>query len=179
MGKIFVGVLIGAALVAVILGGYGLVNAQSQVPQFQQGGPGYGMMGGGYGRMGGANGMMGGGYGMMGQGYANGQTGPMHDLMIAAWADKLGLSVDDLNQRLTDGETMYDIAISTGLTAEEFQAASVEIHATVLDEAVAQGLITQEQADWMKSRAGRMGAGGCGGGAGRGRWGNAAPQTNP
>lgn len=175
MSKIFVGVLIGAVLVGAVLGVFGLVNAQSPVTPFQQGQqPGYGMMGGG-------NGMMGGrGAGMMGQGYVAGQTGPMHDLMIAAWADQLGLSVEDLNLRLTDGETMYDIAISTGMTAEEFQAARVEIHAAVLDEAVAQGLITQEQADWMKSRGARMGAGGCGGGTTtRGRWGNAAPQTNP
>jgi hypothetical protein len=174
MGKIFVGILIGAVLVGAVLGVFGLVNAQSPVNPFQQGQqPGYGMMGNG-------NGMMGGrGAGMMGQAYAAGQTGPMHDLMIAAWADELDLGVDEISQRITDGETLYDIALSTGMTAEAFQAARVEIHAAVLEQAVAQGLITQEQADWMQSRGARMGAGGCAGGMRQGRWGNVAPQVNP
>ncbi len=169
MGKIFAGVLIGVALVGVVLGVYGLVNAQAPITTPQQG---YGMMGGGYGMMGGGRGA-----GMMGWVSDGSQPGPMNDLMIAAWAEKLDLGVDVIEQRLADGETMYDIAIATGLTAEEFQTARVEIHTAVLDEAVAQGLITQEQADWMKTRG--AGAGGCMGGAGRGRWGNAAPQTNP
>ena len=140
MGKIFVGVLIGAALVGAVLGVFGLVNAQGPVAPLVEGQqPGYGMMG--QGRMGGR------GAGMMGQAYAGTQDGPMHDLMIEAWAGKLGLGVDELNERIADGETLYDIAISTGMTAEEFQAARVEIHAVVLDQAVEEGLITQEQAD--------------------------------
>lgn len=127
----------------------------------------------GQGRMGGR------GAGMMGQAYAGTQDGPMHDLMIEAWAGKLGLGVDELNERIADGETLYDIALSTGMTAEEFQAARVEIHAEVLEQAVAQGLITQEQADWMQSRGARMGGAGCAGGMRQGRWGNVAPQVNP
>mgnify|MGYP001386823187 CR=1 FL=1 len=115
----------------------------------------------------------------MGQAYAGTQQGPMHDLMIDAWSEKLSLSVDELNQRIADGETLYEIAVSTGMTAEEFQAARVEIHAAVLEQAVAQGLITQEQADWMQSRGARMGGAGCTGGMRQGRWGSAAPQVNP
>ncbi len=168
MGKIFVGVLIGAALVGAVLGIFGLVNAQGPVAPLQGGQqPGFGMMG--QGRMGGR------GAGMMGQAYAGTQEGPMHDLMIAAWAEKLGLEVDEINQRIANGETMYDIAISTGMTVEAFQAARVEVHAAVLEQAVAQGLITQEQADWMQSRGARMGAAGCAGGMRQGRWGNAVP----
>ncbi len=171
MGKIFVGVLIGAALVGAVLGVFGLVNAQGPVAPLVEGQqPGYGMMG--QGRMGGRG-------GMMGQAYAGTQEGPMHDLMIEAWSAKLGLGIDELNQRIVDGETMYEIAISTGMTAEEFQAARVEIHAAVLEQAVAQGLITQEQADWMQSRGARMGGAGCAGGMRQGSWGSTAPQVNP
>lgn len=171
MGKIWLGVLIGVVLVGAVAGVYGLVSAQAPVTPLQQGQqPGYGMMGNGYGMMGGR------GAGRMGWA-GDDQPGPMHDLMIEAWAEKLGLSTDAIDERLDGGETMYDIALSQGLTAEEFQTARQEIHSAVLDQAVAQGLITQEQADWMKSRTGFMGAGGCLGG-GRGRWGN-APQINP
>ncbi len=173
MGKILVGVLIGAVLVGAVLGVYGLVNAQTPTPPSQEDQQSF------YGRMGDGLGMMGGGRGAGRMGWADDdQTGPMHDLMVAAWAEKLGLSVDTIDQRLEAGETMSDIAVSQGLSADEFQAAWVEIHTSVLDEAVAQGLITQAQADWMKNRTGFMGAGGCLGNAGRGRWGN-APQTNP
>ena len=46
MGKIFVGVLIGAVLVGAVLGVFGLVNAQGPVAPLQEGQqPGYGMMG--------------------------------------------------------------------------------------------------------------------------------------
>lgn len=171
MSKIFAGVLIGAALVGAVLGVFGLVNAQAPVATQQGQQPGYGMMA--Y-----SDGRMGRGGGMMGRAAEDGEIGPMHDLMIAAWAEELDLSVEDIEARLANGETLYDIALSQGLTVEEFQAARVEIHATVLDEAVAQGLITQEQADWMKSRGARMGAGTCTGGAVRGRRGSAL-QTNP
>ena len=69
------------------------------------------------------------------------QDGLLHDAMIAAFADELGLSVDEINTRLEAGETMADIAISTGLT---------------LDQALADGILTEEQAEWLKSRgAGR------------------------
>lgn len=165
MSKIFAGVLIGIALVGVVLGVTGWVNAQGP-QQGQQPGYGTGMMGGR-------------GAGMMGRVDDGDQTGPMHDLMLAAWADRLGLSVEDIEEKLATGETLYDIATAQGLTWDEFQTARVEIHAAVLDAAVEQGLITQEQADWMKTRGARMGAGGCAGYGGRGRWGAVTPQTNP
>jgi hypothetical protein len=171
MGKIFAGVLIGIALVGAVLGVSGLVNAQAP-EQAQQFGYVDGMMGGrGGGRMGWNDGLD--------------QTGPLHDLMISEWADKLGLSEDVIDQRLADGESLYDIAVSTGMTADEFLAARVEIHTAILDEAVAQGLMTQEQANWMNTRSGRMGLMDCTGtGAGTtagrfGRGNNSTLQTNP
>ena len=94
-----------------------------------------------------------------GHGMMNGQ-GVMHTFMVTEFARKLDLNVNDINTRLAAGETMYDIALSAGVTAEEFPAIMTEVRTAALDAAVAANVITQEQADWMKSH--NMGAGGMG-----------------
>jgi len=86
----------------------------------------------------------------------NGQ-GPLHTFMVVEWAKKLDLNVNDINTRLAAGESMYDIALSAGVTAEEFPVVMTEVRTAALDAAVAANVITQEQADWMKSH---MGSGG-------------------
>ena len=138
------------------------------------------------------------------QGPVPGGRGPMaqngggylHTYMVTAFAEKLGLKVDDVNTRLAAGETMYDIAIADGVKAEDFAALMVDVRTKALDAAVKDGVVTQEQADWMKSRGfGRGGMGsnygngtgtcpmgngtglGRGGGMMRGGWQN--QQTNP
>ncbi len=84
------------------------------------------------------------------------QDGLLHDAMIAAFAEALDLTVDELNKRLEAGETMADIALSTGLTLEDFRDLMVEVRTQVYDQAVADGILTEEQAEWLKSRgAGR------------------------
>jgi hypothetical protein len=122
---------------------------------------------------------------------------PLHTYMVTALAGKLGLSVDDINTRLAAGETMYDIALADGVKADDFPALMVEVRTKSLNAAVKAGAITQEQADWMKSRGFSqggmmngygngtgscpMGGGSFGPGAGRGGmmrgWQN--QQTNP
>jgi hypothetical protein len=91
--------------------------------------------------------------------------GPLHTFMTIEFARKLDLNVNDINTRLAAGETMYDIALSAGVTAEEFPAVMTEVRAAALDAAVAANVITQEQADWMKSRGyghgGMNGTGNC------------------
>lgn len=131
-----------------------------------------------------------GGWGGMMQ---NGQ-GVLHTYIVNAFAEKLDLTVEDINTRLAAGETMSDIAASTGIKAEDFPALMLEVRSDALDAAVAAGVITQEQADWMLSRGfgrGGMGNGTCtgdgaqngaqGGGHGmmglNGRWSN--PKINP
>lgn len=136
-------------------------------------------------------------YGGRGPMMQDGQ-GPLHTFMVTEFAKKLDLNVNDINTRLAAGETMYDIAISAGVTAEEFPSVMTEVRSAALDAAVAANVVTQEQADWMNSRGfGRGGgmhgngtcdgtgprgqAGGYGrgmmGGYGRGGWQN--QQTNP
>ena len=94
-----------------------------------------------------------------GQMMNNGASGPMHTFMTIEFAKALGLNVNDINTRLAAGETMYDIALSTGVTAEEFPAIMTQVRAAALAEAVKANVITQEQADWMNSRGGNMGNG--------------------
>lgn len=133
-----------------------------------------------------------------GQGPMRNGEGPLHTFMVVEYAKALDLNVNDINTRLAAGETMYDIALSAGVTAEEFPALMTEVRTAALDAAVAANVITQEQADWMKSHGyghGGMGTGNCtgtgpqgqAGGYGRGMMGGGRgmmggwqnQQTNP
>ena len=124
-------------------------------------GPG-GMMGG-YGNGYGPGGMMGGnryGYGsggMMGgrgNGYGPGMMaglgmGIMHDYMISAFASAVGLTVEEVNSHLTNGETFQAIALAQGKTEAELPALWSQVRQAALDQAVADGVFTQAQADKM------------------------------
>ncbi len=57
---------------------------------------------------------------------------------------------------------MYSIALSAGVTAEQFPAVMTEVRANALAAAVKANVITQAQADFMKSRG--FGQGGYGNG---------------
>ena len=112
-------------------------------------GPG-GMMGGdeyGYG----PGGMMGGnGRGGMMGGRGDGQyAGVMHGYMISAFASAVGLTVDEVNTRLSNGETMAQIAIAQGKTQADLPALWSQVRQDALNKAVADGVITQAQADLM------------------------------
>jgi hypothetical protein len=165
MKKFVIGFVI-VAVLAVALGTAGYVSAQAPVP-----GSGNG------------TGMMGGRGGRMGNQAAGAQTGPLHDEMVTVFAQKLGISVDELNARLAKGETMAQIASSKGLTADQFSTLMTGARAQAIDQAVKNGELTQAQADWMKTRgAGMAGSGRGMRGNGQGR--NANPdcpynQTNP
>ncbi len=153
MKKVFLSIVI-AAVVFAALGATGLAYAQSATPQAP------GALASGYGR-----GPRGGGLAANGAGT---QTGFLHDELIAAWAAKLNLSVDELNTRLVNGETMSQIAASAGITVDQFRSLMGEARTTALDQAVADGTVTQAQADWLKTRgAGGAGRGMRGGGQGQ------------
>ena len=123
---------------------------------------------------------------MSGRGMRGGMVGEglLHDAMIAVYAQELGISVDDLNTRLANGETMSQIAAEKGLTVEQFRTLMTDARSQAIDQAVKDGTLTQEQADWMKQRGTRMNNG-----AARGRGMRGAnsgtqdcpyfPQTNP
>lgn len=140
------------AVVAIAIGTTSLVSAQSPTPQTTVPGTGTGMMNGRGGR------------GMMQSAPAS-QDGLLHDGMIAAYAEALNISVDDLNTRLANGETMGQIASSAGLTADQFLSLMKDARTQAVDQAVSDGTLTQAQADWMKLRGAGAGRGGRGSGA--------------
>ena len=78
----------------------------------------------------------------------------LHDEIIAAFEVALGIPAEELNTRLDAGETLMEIVMSTGLDFESAQALIDDVHAQVLEQAVLDGIITQEQADWLISRLG-------------------------
>ncbi|HCS40320.1 MAG: hypothetical protein FP831_10145 [Anaerolineae bacterium] len=115
-------------------------------------------------------------YGFGGQGGMMGgtQQGLLHDEMVIVVAEKLGITVEDLNARLADGETMYSVAIAEGLSNDEAIALMADARSQAIDQAVANGDLTQAQADWMKTRSQFMGANGANGATGtRGMMGGA------
>jgi len=107
--------------------------------------------------------------GMMGL-WANGD---MQTALETALADTLNLTVEEIQTRFEAGATHLEIAIAEGMTEEEFFDLMSSLHSSFLDEAVASGSITQEQADWMKARMGQKWGAGASrfGGFGRGRCG--------
>lgn len=82
--------------------------------------------------------------------------GILHEYMEQIFADKLGLTETEIETRLADGETMSQIALAEGFTLEEFQVWMLDARSQAIDLAVADGTLTQEQADWMNSRGGMM-----------------------
>lgn len=97
---------------------------------------------------------------MMGGGFAG--MSAMHDEVVQALAEKLGISVTDLNGQLAGGKTMLQIAQSKGWTTDQFRSWMVETQKTTLQNLVADGKLTQQQADWMNSHMSQMIANGYG-----------------
>lgn len=95
-------------------------------------------------------------------GAGNGITGDgiLHDYLIAAYAEALNIPVADLETRLDDGETMSQIALSTGMTLDEFRTLMVDVRTQAIDQALADGVLSQAQADWLKLHGAGQIAGG-------------------
>ena len=142
-------VMVVAAALLVAFGGVGVVLAQE---------PGNGAV---------TCPMNGGGRGVGGGGIG---AGLMHDDMLAAMAEKLGVSAESLEARIDSGETIYSIARAEGLSDDEIVTMMQEARQAARAAAVADGDLTQEQADWMAQHMdGRgMGMGRSGGGFGMG-----------
>jgi hypothetical protein len=79
-------------------------------------------------------------------------TGLLHDYMEESMADAVGLTVSAFETRHDAGETFYQIALAEGFAAEEIPTLMQAARANALDAAAKDGVITQEQADWMGSR---------------------------
>ncbi len=165
------GLLIGGVVLTVLIAfgiaSYGYAQSQYMANSSVAFGQGYGP---------GMMGRQGGRGGMMGAGQA-GAYGPLHEYMEQAVAEEFGITVEEVEDLHDQGKTMWDYAQEQGLTTEQFQEKMVAARTSALEQAVAAGVITQAQADWMLERMGQMFQGGAGFGScnGAGRFGGRGP----
>ena len=82
-------------------------------------------------------------------------AGVLHEYFVAALADRLDMTVEAVETSLASGDTMYEIALNAGIPEAEIPEMLLEVRQAALDAAVADGVLTQDQADWMASRMGR------------------------
>ncbi len=178
---IVAGVVVGLVAVAgfAAFGAAATAFAQSGTPTPPARGYGYGpgMLGGRH--------MPGGGFGFMAE---------YRDVIHSQIAEALGLSPDEFNAALAEGKTPFVIAQEKGVDFATVQAAMQAGMADALQQAVADGKITQEQANWMISHHAQMqawhaggqmgpgmmsGSGWMGGGGMMGGWRGPGPNTTP
>ncbi len=143
--------------VALALGAAGFAYAQTQTssqPLYPGDGSGYM---GSFGRGGRETGMSG--------GFRSGTEGPLHEYMIAELAQAFDLTPAELEARHEAGDTLWVIAQEQGISAEDFRALVLQARTDALNSAVADSVITQDQADWMLSRMNQGWANGFGPGS--------------
>jgi len=134
------------AVAAIALGSASAVFAQTDTPDSPIGFGGIGI--GSRSKRGGR----GNGSQMLYQNRDSMEDGLLHDAMIAAFSEALNIPVLDLEERLAAGESMADIALSTGMTLEDFRTLLTEIRTTVHDQAVEEGLLPGSQSGWLNER---------------------------
>ena len=91
------------------------------------------------------------GRGRMG-GRMGGWMGGPENSLIAVAADQLDLTVEELLAELQDGQTIAEVVEAQGADPQTIADAFIAARAEILAEAVAEGRITQEQADEMLAR---------------------------
>ena len=82
-------------------------------------------------------------------------TGPLHEYMEKALADKLGISLATVEGQFDAGKTFYQIALDNGITQADLPAFMQEVRTNAINAALVDGAITQTQADKMLRVAGR------------------------
>ncbi len=78
--------------------------------------------------------------------------GPLRTYFEQAFAQKLGLTDAQLQEKLTAGQRPHEIVAETGVAAADIPALLDEVRKTALANAVTAGVITQAQADEMAQR---------------------------
>lgn len=147
-------IVIGGLLAALlVVGVVGATSAYAQGPT----NPGFGMMGNGRGPGGGGHGF------------------GLGDAELEAAAKVLGMTADEVSSALQGGKTLQDLATEKGVDIADVQAAIQAVRVTEMREqiaqAVADGTMTQEKADWLLAGLDKGFMGGGNGGFGRGGFG--------
>ncbi len=126
--------LIGIGLVGVIALAFGAANtAFAQDTQLNSPGAG------GYGPHGPGNG------GHFGDGL-------LQDYMTQNLADALGITVEEFISRRDSGETFFQIALELGFDEGEIREMMLTAHEAAVEQALADGVITQEQVKQFQQR---------------------------
>jgi len=84
---------------------------------------------------------------------AHGGGGRYGEAALAAAADMLGLTVEELQTQLRAGESLADLADEAGVDVEELlaamDAAATDAAREAIEQAVTDGDLTREHADWL------------------------------
>ncbi len=101
-------------------------------------------------------------HGPFGGGRGHGIDGPLgisfeeaqtyREQMGEAFAEALGISVEELEAAIAEEQTPCEIVEAQGLDAAEVWDATASARQELLQQAVADGLLTQRQADWISER---------------------------
>lgn len=86
--------------------------------------------------------------------------GALEDLLHANIAASFYLTTEELAARLDAGETISEIGLTLGFDLDAISEILAQARADALVQAVIDGLLTQDQADWLASRGSRVPAGG-------------------
>jgi hypothetical protein len=77
----------------------------------------------------------------------------LNDAALEAVAEVLGMTTDEVTAALQDGQTLQDLTDEAGVDNEDVRAAIQAVHEAEMRERIAQavedGTITQENADWL------------------------------
>jgi hypothetical protein len=93
------------------------------------------------------------------------KTGLLHDSMEKALAEKLGVPLATIEAQVDAGKLLYQIALDNGIAQAHLSAVMLEVRTIAINAALADGVITQVQADRMLQVGGRgMGSVGMGSG---------------
>ena len=116
-----------------------------------------------------------------GRGPGGGHGFGLGDAELEAAAKALGMTTDELSSALKDGKTLRDLADAAGVDIEAVHAAIQAVHISEMRERIAQavedGTMTQEKADWLLEGLDKGFLGGPGGfGFGHGPKGNGQGQ---
>lgn len=84
------------------------------------------------------------------------QGGLLHDYMTDSLANAFGLTPEELQAKHESGENSWQIAESLGFSAEEFSTLMLDIRSDAINQALTDGVIAQEQAEWMLDRMNQM-----------------------
>ena len=128
---------------------------------------------------------------MNGKGHGDGHGPRLGDVELATAAKVLNMTTDELSTALQGGKTLEQIATDAGVDIADVQAAIQAAHATEMRDRIQQalddGTITQENADWLLEGLdkgfiggpGAFGFGGHHGGPGFGPGPQAQPTVQP